>query len=419
MPKDISSTISDLNRLLINGKVGELLLTNNCLIEFCKNKHCERIHFDNFLHNYLKLDKTQWKPIIAHIDEKSESMKIFNEEVYQVLKILALQLTYFDDVKLLNKNYKDVSFQFRTNILNKFTHRVSQLNIYIELFNSEPLILEMLQNIIGEQISIKDQSHNMLGFEDTFNDQKLIYEDCTFDHFAIQNKYFNYLLTECPKNIYEVGDLFTYCLENDIEAMVSVIPLLEYYPKVKSNFWLNLINIPLRYGWYFNPLDNEVFNEVTIKSQVHKKIALKKQVFIFTKHDGSKKYITHFHFDNWPDAKQCPDQTLLYTLLNSLNTKKPIQINCRHGKGRSGTVLACHLMRQIIDEQDDPIINIPYMIYLLRRQRSGFVKHAKQIKDIYELTYRYYSNKKRVLNMLKQYFNEKLATLIFKGASPL
>jgi protein tyrosine phosphatase len=119
--------------------------------------------------------------------------------------------------------------------------------------------------------------------------------------------------------------------------------------------------------------------------------------------DGkTKKKITHLHYENWHDHKPAPDIELLEKLLDKKdklhkNPKIPFSINCRGGIGRTGTVALADLCRREIDAQrakgkklDKIKLNIPELLYNLRKQRSRTLSHPPQLVQVYQLTALYY-----------------------------
>lgn len=339
----------------------------------------------------------------------------------------------------------------------------------IEDFNLYSISLTTIENdkIINDfkNIQLKIQ-HKIEQYQfDTHNNLSRFYSklyDSTFRAFIMsrdfpQSKEFNYLLTPCPQNLHQTGDLIQMCLNENINVMVAALKLNENM-KIKaiaSNFWTwsHLQHVPLRNGWmiineteierkksrneqhdeniegiYYDDYDHHenaenknIDTNCIMKSPRFKKpkglpcIIHRKYKFIQLSQSSSFKnenaninnnvvnYINHFHYSNWPDAQKCPSEKLLYHLIDLIeqyNThdNKLFQVNCRHGRGRSGTILMCHLMRQIIRDQykqltdndnADIKINIPFELLKMRLQRHEFVISPKQLSNVYQVTHKF------------------------------
>lgn len=231
-----------------------------------------------------------------------------------------------------------------------------------------------------------------------------------------------FLLTECPHDLYQVGDLFHQAIQERVGVMVSALVTNE--DKAFSKFWKekHLRNVPLRWGWRFNDSsmavslgdtmeDEKGDNRDDVRRRRRRPVLVKRELaFCRPEEDCATKTtvrFVHWHYDNWPDGSLCPNEHLLECLLERIERdhdgQSTIQINCRHGRGRSGTILACLYIRAYIRQElgrgvalADVTLNVAEMVYTLRLQRYEFVTHRKQLYNIYSLTHRFY---------------EKLATL--------
>jgi hypothetical protein len=231
----------------------------------------------------------------------------------------------------------------------------------------------------------------------------------------------DYLLTPCPTDLYETSDLIQICLNENINVMVSAIKLSEKSDQVASEFWTldYMKHVPLRYGWklesvnFIDPRDNSNDDD---DDQLPSII---KREFKFIKQNDDDvvptstvltKTINHYHYANWKDGRPCPDEKLLYNLIDLIENNanhQIFQVNCRHGRGRSGTILMCHLMRQLVREKLKEelknnssnnkveiemmmmLINIPLQVLKLRLQRHEFLLSELQLENVYSLTYNF------------------------------
>lgn len=349
-----------------------------------------------------------------------------------------------------------------------------------------------IQEVIKQAIYQNDVNNKWKYLEHNYQYKGLKYS--VFKSTIVTTKWYDYLLTPCPQDILETSDLIHHCLNQDIHLMVSAVKYKEKFNTARTDFWSSQIleHVPLRYGWmltdsidYYSKEDEFLWN--LVRSQVVEQClkyddkivaivyeylglncSIQDRLYKFRKFQFEsqqhKESITlpfqdistgvlnpvyeihHLHCYNWPDAQPYPDEAILYQLLEKiedLSKGKMFQVNCLHGRGRSGTILTCHLLRQIVravisgdrkenddddndvnpnadkelnDVKHDPIvvaadniveqveknelttiktrlnnakINIPKLIYNLRLQRRDFVKHHGQLYNIYNLTIKF------------------------------
>jgi protein-tyrosine phosphatase len=104
---------------------------------------------------------------------------------------------------------------------------------------------------------------------------------------------------------------------------------------------------------------------------------------------ANKKPIVQLHYENWPD-NGTPDPDLFSQFLNYAdfyNTQKnPICVHCSAGIGRSGTFVAAHSIRNELRMATFPScsrVNIPHVVYLLRKDRRSLVGTYRQLQAVY------------------------------------
>lgn len=111
-----------------------------------------------------------------------------------------------------------------------------------------------------------------------------------------------------------------------------------------------------------------------------------------------ERVITHVHYENWHDH-DVADGEQFDTLLRTIEEKQtplPIEnkqanfppfIHCSAGLGRTGVVIASlflrEMVRQSIDTNTEPEIDIIKLINLMREQRPLQVQNPSQLKAVY------------------------------------
>lgn len=113
--------------------------------------------------------------------------------------------------------------------------------------------------------------------------------------------------------------------------------------------------------------------------------------------------MTHLHYENWPDDQPATSEALLKTLFRRKDEKVqnkeiPLVINCREGIGRTGVFALIDWGKKVIDAEllsgkklDEIRLNIPEMIYQLRRERREMVTSKEQLAQIYAMLGDYYT----------------------------
>jgi protein tyrosine phosphatase len=279
-----------------------------------------------------------------------------------------------------------------------------------------------------------------------------------------------YLLAPCPKDLYQVGDLFQLALsgsdDNNINCksklMVSVFTRGEK-EKVKyvDNYWEEevLKNIPLRYGWYYLYSTEEKKQEKEKEKEKVVASLTERKIIFQNARDGRRKEITHLHLNGWLDQTQCEDEDLLIQLVERIETltaptvsiddenskhqarsenkesnrstqtltspkrAQPFILGCIHSRSRSATVLLIHLVRQEIRKKlsnycshsspssqlpvlEDISINIPEIIFKLRQQRLEFMRRPCQMVNLYSVTNYFCRQLFEARNYLREVFSE-------------
>lgn len=208
-------------------------------------------------------------------------------------------------------------------------------------------------------------------------------------HVAIPNRQ-NYILTGSPHGAKMIGNFYDELIKRNVQVILTANQAHE--SKRCPEFWSNkeLKHVKLKDGWQIENIEN--------KTKVHAKGKKDAQIVervLHLKKGNEVREITHLHYEKWKDKNPAPDTDLLHALLDrkdALHKSKdvPFVINCKAGKGRTGTLAILDYARKEVDAQiangkklSEVRLNIPEMIYEMRKQRPSLLGRTSQVQQVY------------------------------------
>ena len=220
----------------------------------------------------------------------------------------------------------------------------------------------------------------------------------------------NYLLAACPKNEEEAAKLYTVALNQGIRLFVSLLQSTEA-PEVYNNFWTQtqLQKLILKDGWTIQNVEKQVLREGLPEKGDTEKSKIIASRLIACKPGQETRIMRHLHYEGWHDKKPAPDEDLVQFLLDEIEstqqaTTAPIEINCKGGIGRTGTLAICHYIRQKIDSElakgialEDISIDVAHIIYQFNAQRNWIWPGFAQVHSITGKYYEALCSQKKVL----------------------
>ena len=219
-----------------------------------------------------------------------------------------------------------------------------------------------------------------------------------------------FILTACPRIPEQVTELFMHFLNEAPKKRVWV-SVLDSSEKSEycNNFWKAdfVKTLPLRNGWHLVHHKKTQLAQGDGFSAKGTKTELIQTTLVFS-NGQEEKTLNHLHYNGWFDGCRCPDESLFIRLLEEMRTlnkqkdKKisssevPIYINCVAGIGRTGMTAVGYLCYKKINacpskQRSEMTLNIPAMIYELRKQRGSLVTNYEHLSALYSFFGRYYS----------------------------
>jgi protein tyrosine phosphatase len=189
-------------------------------------------------------------------------------------------------------------------------------------------------------------------------------------------------------------------------AIIRKMPVLitlcsKYENKKLQPFWEPEIaeNLKLPLGWKLKHRSTKILYEED-KAKLPARIVER----VYAAVNGGKEHVlTHLHYENWQDHKLAHPEAL-EVLLNRRDElaprlEIPICINCKGGKGRTGTFAIIDACRKIIHKElkaGVPLhkirLDIPQMILDMRKVRPRIGSNKKQFVQVYQILNDYYKS---------------------------
>jgi hypothetical protein len=213
-----------------------------------------------------------------------------------------------------------------------------------------------------------------------------------------------YILVGCPTTLEDLGVYFQDIISTGCTLMISL-----HQPHEVKNvgaFWKKevLAKVSLRDGWSLEVdeakmgviQESACVPDAILDCSLQEKEALAANSVmplhpfyprivrreIIAKKGQEVRTIIHLHFENWCDGTPCPNESLLFALLNlkdelKISPDAPLAINCKAGVGRTGVVVLFDMVRTEVLQQKrsgkrkkEIFLDIPQSLYKLRRSQE-------------------------------------------------
>lgn len=356
--------------------------------------------------------------------------KLFKQSL-QVKQIFSENYTIASSMTLQEYNLYLYEFPKYTTLLQQHRFRKAHelQNILAYNFASRP-------NFSKELYKIHQIGKNFKG--NTFKNGHYFVRDIQ----STKETHHAYVLSQCPSNIDQLGNMLNIAFQDDTNLFVSTLQSFEgckksinttnTYNRCKcskpncrkniisnkkngtfcNNWWTNdvLKEVPLRYGWTIkNESDPIQIHKSTISSSVENDVSIYKSNLIAMNYvTGEVRKLVHLHYNGWSDGKMIPDEDLFQKLLQEIDAeaKGPILIHCYQGRNRSAVTLLSHYLLQEIRNQLDSVplenvkINVIDIIYKCKQVRPEFLTRAGQLTNVYSIVGKWYIHLKNISDLL-------------------
>ena len=210
-----------------------------------------------------------------------------------------------------------------------------------------------------------------------------------------------YILAACPSKEKSIAKFYDTCIEKKVRVIITANQVGES-GKCPA-YWKNKIlkELKLSHGW---SIEHDK-SKKTVLATGKKGSKIVERTLVAKKGSEERKII-HMHYVKWEDRMPSPDVDLLMKLLDRKDEIQkghdvPVAINCKAGRGRTGTIAVADLARKEIDAQlqsgtklDKVRVNIPEMIYEMRKQRPSILGRVSQVQHVYALLGKQYARLK-------------------------
>ena len=211
-----------------------------------------------------------------------------------------------------------------------------------------------------------------------------------------------YILAATPRSEKEIGQFYDALLKKNVRVIIAANQVGEsgWCPA----YWTNAVlkKVKLSDGWNIENVESKT--KVHASGKEGSKIV---ERTLHLKKGEQTKEFAHLHYEKWLDKHASPDVDLLHKLLDvkdGLTPAKdvPFVVHCKAGQGRTGTIAVLDYARREVDAQlasgkklNDIRLNIPEMIYEMRKQRPKILGRVVQVQQVYTALGKYYEHLKQ------------------------
>lgn len=213
-----------------------------------------------------------------------------------------------------------------------------------------------------------------------------------------------YIATDAPR-LDSIQNFWEIIINKNCQTIVTLVMPIENGKDRCLEYWNNSF-LPLKLlksGWIVLKVAADHFIYGYDEGE-----SLRFREFFLEGPRGQKRSVYQLHHQNWKDGST-PDMTVFERLIDEIDAtngnkidpmqakKRPILVHCAGGIGRTGTTIATHSLRTMIQAKldegaspEDIDVNIPQTILDLRQRRPRMVQNSDQMNVIYNYLHRYF-----------------------------
>jgi len=194
-----------------------------------------------------------------------------------------------------------------------------------------------------------------------------------------------YILAQAPIAA-TVKDFFFALIKRKSPLIVTLVMPIEHRVDKCYPFWdPNIFPIKAR-NWIVDREGDETVLFTSEKKEGHR--IVRRHFKCTNRTSGRVHLITQLHYENWPD-NGTPCVPLFLRLLRAVeaehtSSELPITVHCSAGVGRTGTFVAAHAIRKMLQKNLHVKLDIPKEILTLRSQRHSLIANPKQLRCVYK-----------------------------------
>ncbi|VDM23536.1 unnamed protein product [Toxocara canis] len=193
-----------------------------------------------------------------------------------------------------------------------------------------------------------------------------------------------YIAAQAPMST-TLHDWFAMIRENDVAVVVMLCKLVELGKAKCERYWPEEVGTEGEFGDVMVCVEEETHYEEYCSRRLRLKWS-----------DGEQRSVQQLHYSEWPDHG-CPESEHhvlqmieLFDKLHYQQPEKPVLVHCSAGCGRTGTIIAANVIRELINAQtiaND--LKIYDLVMQLRTQRVSMVQTPEQYQFLHKLVRHY------------------------------
>ncbi|MFH4974354.1 hypothetical protein AB6A40_001063 [Gnathostoma spinigerum] len=202
-----------------------------------------------------------------------------------------------------------------------------------------------------------------------------------------------YIAAQAPLSS-TLNDWFQLIRENNIDVVVMLCNLVELGKQKCERYWPDVEGKEELFGQTrVTLLKEHIFTEYCRRD-------LRLQYS-----DGVERNLIQLHYSEWPDHG-CPqtethvlEMISLFDKLHYEQPRNPVLIHCSAGCGRTGTIIAANVVRELINSKNlTSDLDLCQLVIELRKQRASMVQTPDQYRFLHKLVVHFCSDVLRDMN---------------------
>lgn len=192
-----------------------------------------------------------------------------------------------------------------------------------------------------------------------------------------------------------LSDWFAMIREHDVGVVVNLCKLIELGRIKCERYWPEVPDKEEKIGETILTLTKEEHFDEFCERHLKLRYA-----------DGFEKEIVQLHYSEWPDHG-CPNcETHVLKMIETFDKlhytapEKPVLVHCSAGCGRTGTIIAANIVRELINSKNlKDELRLDDLVLELRKQRVSMVQTPDQYQFLHKLVVHFCREKLKSLGV--------------------